>query len=156
VTIIFAQKPNDHSLCGADHIAWIKRKLALYPDAELRHHPLMCAVEQEPLDEALDRCYRAVTFSSTVGGEALIAGCISLPDDEGSMAYTAHSRAKWLHELSWKQFSHTEYHRPDVASWIMSGYEEARASARKGNVQTPRNKVDRNIECLRYYREFGN
>jgi hypothetical protein len=157
-TIIFAQKPNDHSIdIEHNHVRWIKEQMRRFPNYELRHHPLMCADKQEPIAEALDRCYRAVTYSSTVGTEAVIAGCVSHPESPGSMAYDiGESREQWLHDLSWKQFTHAEYGTRDVANWIISGYEEARARADDGLIQTPRNKLDRNVECLRYYNEFGN
>ncbi len=118
----------------------------------------MSAEKQEPLSSVLDRCRRAITYTSTVGAEALIAGCISNPEGEGSVAFGIDrwSRAQWLHDLSWKQFRHEEYKDKNIAGWIMSGYDEARERAKDGLLEHPREKLDRNIDCLRYYKEFGN
>jgi hypothetical protein len=154
-TVIFGQKPTDHSI-DRDHIDWLLDKQRQYPTAEIRHHPLMVNGRQEALDDVFDRCYRAVTYSSTVGCEALIAGCHSEPESPLSMAYAVEDRREWLHRLSWAQFSHVEYATKDVAQYVISGYEEARERAEEGLVMVPRAKIDPQATTQRYYNEFGN
>lgn len=159
-TIIFGQKPTDHSLRGVDHVKWVLEMQRKYPDAELRHHPLMHIDpdRQEPLSCALDRCYRAVTYTSTVGVEALIAGCVSEVHGRQSAAYgiDPELREPWLHELSWRNFDFEEYATAKVAVHIMSGYDEARERALLGNVEHPRSKTSGRNFMTVYYGTFGN
>ena len=151
-TIIFGQKPTDHSLRGTDHVQWILDKMEEYPDAEFRPHPLMVPTHlHTPLKPVLDRCLRAITFNSTVGAEALIAGCYSHPEDEGSTAWKVNNRHLWLHELSYGQYSHKELENPKTASLILSGYEEAESRAKGGLQEIPRLRVDGRAVCARYY-----
>ena len=154
-TIVFAQKPNDHSLRGANHVKWVEDMLKLYPEATLRHHPIMMQGKSEPLARVLDRCKIALTYTSTVGVEAKVAGCDSEPSDAGSMAWDVTNRGKWLHELSWKQFSFAELETQEIAGWIFSGYEEAAERAAKGILEVPRSKLD-NRQMIEYHRRFGN
>ena len=154
-TIIFAQKPNDHSLRGHNHVKWVEDMLAAYPEATLRHHPIMMSSKSEPLASVLDRCRVAITYTSTVGVEALIAGCKSLVYDAGSMAYDVTNRGKWLHDMSWKQFSFAELESREIAGWIFSGYEEAAERAAEGMLETPRSKID-NRQMIEYHMRFGN
>ena len=153
-TIIFAQKPNDHSLQGHDHVSWLKQQRDQYPTAEFRHHPLMSATPLEPLDRVLDRCHLAITYSSTVGGEALLAGCVSYPSSPASIAYDVGDREAWAHKTAWRQFSLDEFASPFAAGYIMSGFEEARERARSGLIQRPRSKMAGIMG--RYLKEFGN
>lgn len=154
--IIFGQKPDDYSLRSHDHVQWLLDKQEQYPDAELRHHPLMMPNKEptESLVSALDRCYHAVTFSSTVGTEALIAGCKSWPECEGSAAYRVYDRDEWLHRLSWRQFSNGELANTDAVKHILSGYDEARDRADRGLMERPREKLNRDINDARYRKEF--
>ena len=142
-TIIFGQKLNDHSLRGQDHNQWLQEKLIEFPDAEFRAHPLMTSLHatQEPLTDVLRRCYRAITFSSTAGTEALIEGCVSEPEHWGSSAYKVKDRRKWIHELSWQNFPFDVAATKQVGEHILSGYEVARVRAQEGQQEVPRNKA---------------
>ena len=155
--IIFGQKPDDYSLRGQDHIQWLEQKMKEYPDAELRHHPLMLSnkTPDESIEDCLKRCYRAVTYSSTVGAEALIAGCLSNPECPGSSAYGVHNREAWLHNLSWRQFSNNELTGTPAIKFILSGYDEARWRASEGMIEHPRDKVNRGVNERRYQERFG-
>ena len=158
-TIIFGQKPSDHSLRSSDHVAWVEEKMKAYPDAELRHHPLMTTerFQREHIGDALERCHRAITYSSTVGAEALIAGCISEPDFPGSPAVGGMAdREAWIHKLSYWNWGMSELESPEAANYILSGYDEARALAEDGKVEIPRTKVDRAAVMHQYYLRFGN
>jgi hypothetical protein len=154
-TIIFAQKPNDHSLRGHNHVRWVERMQRIFPEATLRHHPIMMQGKPEPLAAVLDRTHVAITYTSTVGVEAKIAGCVSYPTSPLSMASNVTNRGKWLHELSWKQFSFAELETREIAGWIFSGYEEAAERAAKRMQETPRSKID-NTQMLKYHQRFGN
>ena len=145
-TIIFAQKPNDRSLRGHDHSAWIVDKLEEYPDAEFRPHPLMTTAQQEPIVDALDRCHRAITYSSTAGAEALLRGCISLPEHPGSWGYNVYDREEWLHERSWHGFPDQQFLGDErIGKYILSGYNNARERAKAGLVEMPRPKIVTNM-----------
>jgi len=127
-----------------------------YPRHEFRHHPLMSAELQEPLDDVLDRCYRAVTYSSTVGAEALMRGCYSTPDCPQSTAWNVKHRAQWAHDLSWRNFSLDEFASVPVVDHILSGFQEAWARCQNDNVERPRDKIDKAAITQRYYDAFGN
>ncbi len=143
--IIFAQKPNDRSLRGQDHSAWIIDKLAQYPDAEFRPHPLMhpSPDKMEPIVDALDRCYHAITYTSTAGAEAILRGCVSFPEHPGSWGWQGNwNREAWLHERSWHGFPDEQFiDDKRVGTYILSGYDEARERARQGLVEIPRLKL---------------
>jgi hypothetical protein len=150
-TIIFGQKLSDHSLRGQDHDAWISHQLERYPNAEFRIHPLMHPnpSEMEPLDECLARCHTAITFTSTVGAEALIAGCVSNPTHWGSSAYGVVDREDWLHELSWWNFPVETMATVMVGRQILSGLEEAKHRASLGLQEVPVEKERRADWTLR-------
>lgn len=148
--IVFGQKPTDHSLRGHSHADWIVSKLEEYPDAEFRPHPLTVPRESlEPFAQAISRCKKAITFSSTSGAEALIAGCESQPEHPGSIAYEVSDREQWLHETSWAQFRRHEFCEGG-AEHIIGGYDEARARSEQGLVEEPRLRVDGQKEFARY------
>jgi len=150
-TTIFGQKPTDHSLRGVDHVGWIESKRREYPDAEFRPHPLMVPQGSlEALESALERCLTAITYTSTVGAEALIAGCVSEPEHWGSTAYQVTDREQWIHDLSWGQFTTEEFATAEVAQHILSGYEEAKEHPQ----EIPREKVDGTIIQREYHRRI--
>lgn len=154
-TLIIGQKPTDHSLRGADHGKWLKAKFEQYPDAIFRPHPLMVlAGTSPPLDDALRAAGTVISYTSTVGVEALIAGCTSAPEHRGSMAYNVSDRAEWLHRLSYGQFTHEEYNDPRVAEYVLEGYSEALARAEQGLQEIPRGKQDGQLIQRRYYRDI--
>lgn len=131
--VVIGQVHTDMALRGLDFPAWVAAKLAEYPGAEFRPHPVMLpdkGAGLEPLDSMLARAGRVVTYTSTVGAEALIAGCVSEPEHPGSFAYGVVDREAWLHRLSWSQFG---LHEAEVAAaYLLTGYEEARVCAAGG------------------------
>ena len=154
-TIIIGQKPMDHSLRGSDHIAWLQEKMDEYPEAELRHHPLMVPKDTlEPIAVALSKCRRTISHTSTASVDSLIAGCEAICEHPANEAYGVGNREEWLHQLSWLNFTHGELARAEIAEWILSGYEQAEAEAEKGNQEIPREKVNGNAICRRYYSAF--
>ena len=111
-------------------------------------------VNPESIISVLDRTLRAVTYSSTVGAEALIYGCESRPECAGSSAYGVKSRVQWLHDMSWRQFSNGELGQVEAVKHILTAYDEARERAKGGLVETPRNKVVRGINEGSYRDNF--
>lgn len=113
-TIIFGQVPTDASLEGLDLEAWVEEKKQQYPEAEYRPHPIMVSSRtfQEPFDEALRRCRTAITYSSTVASQAIIAGKQATVDSSLSLAYPYVSGEmtleRWLHWLSWRHWRVSE------------------------------------------------
>lgn len=158
-TIVYAQKPNDHSLRGSDHVAWLKKQLSWYPNSELRHHPIMLNRPdmQEEIGDAIARTLVAVTYSSTVGVEALIDGCVSIPHHPGSPAFSVPNRDReaWIHELSYWNMTMQEATYGRMPRHIMNGYDEALEQAQVGLVEVPRERVDRGVTLREYYEEFG-
>jgi len=143
-TTIFGQVPTDKAVRGHDHNGWIERCQAILPSAVFRPHPIMVPskywADMQPFDDCLAATSLAVTFTSTVGSEAVIAGIPTISCHEGSLAYPVSShtlsdtpvsprRAEWIHELSWRHWHLGE--RPDT-DYILSGYDEAKARAEAG------------------------
>jgi hypothetical protein len=140
---IFGQVEHDKALRGADINAWIKRVWDLFPSADFREHPVMLDASemavQEDFDSCLERTSLAITFNSTVGAQAVIAGIPTIAEHAGAWAYDVSSRAdgpirtpdrrEWLHELSWRHWNTSD--DLDV-EYILSGYEAARAAAQRG------------------------
>ncbi len=154
-TLIIGQKPTDHSLRGADHVKWIKDKLDALPDATFRHHPLMVMPgTQEALDTALARHERVVAWNSTTCVNAHLAGCLVTVEGPGAEYREGESPEELAHRLSWANFSHAEYATPEVAQYVLSGYERAEADAATGDQEIPREKVDGTAICRRYYFTF--
>lgn len=149
--LIIGQKPTDHSLRGSDHVEWIRAKREALPEADFRPHPLMVPPGTlEPIHEVLKDYGEVYTYSSTVGVDALIAGCEVHAESDGSLlrAYTG-SREEFIHELSWWQAHHTSYGA--LIDYILSGYDEARERAKQGLMEHPREKIDGAAACRRYY-----
>jgi hypothetical protein len=149
-TIIFAQKPNDRSLRNQDHHEWLNEKLAEWPDAEFRPHPMMRPggiKDLEPIADAMARCHRAITFNSTAGGEALLEGCISDPEHFGSTAYEVVDREAWLHEVSWWGHKTEDMASKRVGEYILSGFEVAQDNARNDRQEIPRLKAATIAHC---------
>jgi len=105
---------------------------------------------QEAYQDCLDRTTLAVTYSSTVAAEAVIAGIPTIACHPGSLAYevTSHSlsdapvtpdRQEWLHKLSYRHINPAE----DVpVDYILSGYQEARHKAEQGEYDNMSNGRD--------------
>lgn len=154
-TLILAQKPTDHSLRGNDHIQWLIDKQAEYPDAKIRHHPLMVPKGSiEPIAVALSNCRRTISYNSTASVDSRIAGCETICEhwaSEGLLKDGKESREEWLHRLSWYTFTHGELAQSKIAEWILSGYPQAEADAEAGRQEIPRERVDGASVCQRYY-----
>ena len=152
--LIVGQKPTDHSLRGSDHVEWILSKRLLLPEADFRPHPLMEPSNTMVSIESALRLYRRVfIYTSTVGVDALLAGCevhasngCSLVGVEGD----ERTREEILHDLSWGQASHLRYN--ELGEHILRGYGEARENARRGLFERPRGKIDGAAICEQYYR----
>ena len=153
--LIIGQKPTDHSLRGTDHVQWILDRRREIPGADFRPHPLMVKPGTlEPLDTCLRKYGRVVTFTSTVGAEALVYGCHSQPWHRGSIAYGVTDRERWHHELSWRQ-AYADSISPSMVENILSGLDEARDRAIQGLVERPRDRVDGRSVEQRYYALMG-
>lgn len=155
-TLILGQKPTDMSLRGQDHIQWIKDKRHEYPDAEFRHNPIMVpAGYYEPIKEALVGVARTISYTSTASVESVFSGCETICEHPANEAYSVNGdREEWAHRLSWMQFTHEELEDPDVAAYILTGYDEALENTRQGKVETPRPKVLGSALMSAYYAEF--
>jgi hypothetical protein len=139
-TVIIGQTPNDHSIRGGDHYAWLREVLEQYPDAEFRPHPnTVIRANEEPLESLYKRAGHIVTYNSTSGAEALYSGCPMTSEHFGSMAFEVTDREAWAHELSWRHFPIDEYNQR-VGKHILSGFEEARSRAMAGLHEIPREK----------------
>ena len=148
--LIIGQKPTDHSLRGEDHIAWLKSMQEEYPEAELRHHPLMVPTE-DTIEDALARSGDVHLWNSTVCVDALVAGNVTHVYGPGAEWDGIEDREKALHRLSYAQFQEAELWKPETIEYILSGYEEACNRA----PEIPREKVDGRAICEQYYRTLG-
>ena len=150
-TIIIGQKPTDKSLRGVDYVEWLQDVTARYPEAEFRHHPLMVLETRETIHEALERNKRCVVYTSTTAVDASVQGLEVIVEGPGCWWDPAKDRDEQLRELSYAAFQHGEYRTKEVAAYVMSGYDEARARAEAGLYEIPRGKVDGVEICNRYY-----
>jgi hypothetical protein len=146
-TLIIGQKPTDHSLRGSDHVAWIEEKLAEYPEAILRHHPLMVPTE-DTIEEALQNVSKLITYTSTTAVDGRFAGCEVVIDGKGSWGELS------THDASWAVFSHQELLTERAVQHILTGYEEARELAQQGLVEIPRGKLDGQAISERYHKRL--
>jgi len=150
---VFGQVEHDKALRGADIEAWVARVQAVIPEAVFRQHPIMVGQNDPPLgpfEDVLANTSLAITYTSTVGAEAVIAGIPTISCHEGSLAYAVSShglgdapitpsRSEWIHELSWRHWSTDE---TLDTNYILSGYEEARSRAERGEYDNMSNGRD--------------
>lgn len=132
-TLIVGQKPTDLSLRGSDHVQWLLDRFEEFPDADFRPHPLMVWPVNmlKPIAEVLEGYQRVITYNSTVGVDARIAGCEVRIDGPCSLAEMGEmSRQEWIHDLSWAQANYAEYEV--LVDYIMGGYDEAKARMESG------------------------
>jgi hypothetical protein len=132
--IIFGQVEGDKALRGKSNAEWIEEARLEYPEAEVRPHPVMIDSRFETLenfDDCMDRCGLAITYSSTVGAEAVIRGIKTISKHPGSWSYgyEQEGRENWIRRLSWRHWSTSE--EIDV-DWILGGYEAAKVVAEAG------------------------
>lgn len=138
---IFGQVPNDKALRGADINEWARTVKKVVPSAKFRPHPI--TIDQrfedvEPFEDVMGRTSLAITYSSTVGAQAVIAGVPTVAMHEGSLAWDmathtlseaprAPERAEWLHALSYRHIGDSV-----PVQYVLGGYEEARDRASRG------------------------
>jgi hypothetical protein len=132
VTTVFGQKPGDKALRGLELEEWVPKMLRAYPGAEFRPHPILSQHPEsvEPLQDVFDRTSLAVTYTSTVGPQAVIEGITTFAAHPGSFAWDVdYDREEWLHNLSYRMI---DMDKPIPVDYILSGYEEARERAIAG------------------------
>jgi len=132
-TLLIGQKPGDMALRGLDIDEWIERKMVEYPDVVYRPHPKVTA-SKEPLEAALKRAHTVVTYTSTVGPQALIAGCHTIAEHPGSLAYGVADREEWIHRMSYVQWELHEVGQ--AARHMLRGLDQAAADAKAGRYET--------------------
>ena len=128
--LVFGQCDGDASLWGVDFREWATGITAVLQArgrwVVYRPHPLMlrnnlrwcppgAEFSERSLADDLKQAAFAVTFNSTGGVDAVLAGVATVTRDQGSMAWpvTSHSldeplampdRSGWAHRLSWSQW----------------------------------------------------
>jgi len=143
-TTIFGQVENDKALRGADIYRWVEGCEEVLPRAVFRPHPVTLSrpdqANQESFEETLKKTHLAITYTSTVGSQAVIAGIPTIACHEGSLAWdvSSHSlseapvtpdRELWIHRLAYR---HINLNEAVPVEYILSGYDEARANAEAG------------------------
>jgi hypothetical protein len=141
---VFGQVPTDKAVRGNDMQLWKQTVQAALPNSEFREHPIMIPSKYHNQMEPLSRCFEetslAVTYTSTIGAEAVINGIPTIACHAGSLAYpmATHNlsdepitpcREEWIHNLSWRQWS---IHEELDTEYILRGYDEAYADAQAG------------------------
>lgn len=124
-TLLMGQVPGDSALSGVNIQQWY-RDMAMTFDGEVmfRRHPMDCVSEtpkhcqnlEGSLTGALQGASRVVTFNSSSGVDAVLAGVPTFVFDEGSMAWPVRAtplalcpdRTGWSHKLAWRQWSREE------------------------------------------------
>jgi hypothetical protein len=134
---------------------WKQTIQAALPNSVFREHPIMIPSkyhkQMEPWDECLQKTSLAVTYTSTCGAEAVIAGIPTIACHEGSLAYPVAThdlqaepitpdRSAWIHGLSWRQWS---IHEELDTNYILGGYDEAKADAEAGRYDNMSNNAGR-------------
>jgi hypothetical protein len=130
--LIVGQKPTDLSLRGSDHIQWILDRFEEFPDSDFRPHPHMVWPKNllPPIEEVLEGYQTVITYNSTVGVDARIAGCEVRVDGPCSLAEPDRDRKEWIHDLSWAQGLYSEYDA--LVDNILDGYDEAKGRMESG------------------------
>jgi hypothetical protein len=128
VALIMGQVAFDSAVMHTDIVKWYSKvcaeleaegyKVKFRPHPRDQRTPLKarCEVVKGELTEALKGVALAVTFNSTAGVDAVLAGVPTVTYDRGSMAWevTTHSskeqpirpaREKWAAALAWKQWT---------------------------------------------------
>ncbi len=150
---VFGQVEHDKALRGADIYEWVDWVRTVCPAAIFREHPVMVDTNHDDVgcfEECMAATSLAITYSSTVGAEAVIRGIPTVAFNEGALAYpmATHglgdapitpSRAEWLHGLSYRHWSLDE---EIDTNYILSGYEEARNRAERGEYDNMSNGRD--------------
>lgn len=144
---IYGQMENDRALRGIDIDAWIADMVELYsvewPEREIvvRPHPLMLddPTSLLPLASTFDDTWLSVSWTSTAGIEAVIAGVGHGAMHPGSMVWDIEpgdDRAEWAWQLSWAQYR-MEKLGTIGRDFLIAGYDEARSRAKDGLYDDP-------------------
>ena len=129
---MIVQPPRDTQVQDVDHIGWCRRTVKecqkIYTDVSFRPHP-KCEPEIYGIDEGLldtgklrstlDGARCVVTWNSTTGVDAIIAGVPVIAMDPGAMAWPVAShtlsaplrrpaRTEWLNRLGYSQWTERE------------------------------------------------
>ena len=155
LTLIIGQKPTDLSLRGSDHIQWLLDRFEEFPEADFRPHPHMVWPKDRlpPIADLLVGYKKVITYNSTAGVDAHIAGCEVRIDGPCSLAELGDmTREEWLHDLSWAQGEYATYE--DLVPYIMDGYEEAKDRMHSGQHEIARVRNNGGAIQQRYYREL--
>ena len=142
-TVIYGQVEHDRALRGLDIYEWVERIQDILPHSVFREHPGMVDSrfnDVEPLEDVLLRTSLAVTYSSTVGAEAVIAGIPTISMCAGSLAYAVSShtlsdtpitpdRSEWIQTLAWRHIGDPS---TIPTQHILGAYDEARSRAEAG------------------------
>lgn len=138
-TTIFGQLLGDMAVHDLDINGWINECAAILPGSHVRRHPgdytEFRGGPLEDIEKCLARTGLAITYSSAVGSEAVIAGVPTIAMHPASLAWdvTTHNltdepilpnREKWLHNLSWR---HIYKNEPVPVDFILKGYDALRA-----------------------------
>lgn len=126
--LVIGQTPGDASIEGVDFNAWrtaVENEIAAMGlECRYRHHPNVRATR--PLADDLAGAGLVVTFNSTTGIEAVLAGVPTITMDRGAMAWpvSSHSltepifagdRREWCNRLAWAQWRDAEIE--DGTAW---------------------------------------
>jgi len=154
-TLIIGQKPTDLSLRGSDHTQWLVDRFEEFPDADFRPHPLMVWPRHcmPSIEDALEGVHKVITWNSTAGVDAAIAGCEVRVDGPCSLApKNGENRVDWLHSLSWAQANYTDFH--SLVDNIMDGYEEAKERIESGECELAQVRARGRAIQQDYYRKI--
>jgi hypothetical protein len=116
--LIIGQVEGDAALAGLGMQRWVKEQTddlrAAGWDVRFRPHPLVARPERS-LEADLTGAALCVTYNSTAGVEAVLAGVPTVTLDEGAMAWevTSHAvpeivrpaREAWAHALAWTSYT---------------------------------------------------
>lgn len=131
--VVMGQLSRDTQVQDVDHIDWCQRTVAqcqvIYDEVIFRPHPKSDSRDKYGIDEkicdvdllkhTLSKAQCVVTWNSTTGVDAIIAGVPVVAMDEGSMAWplASHtldaplrnpSRREWLNKLGYSQWTQEE------------------------------------------------
>lgn len=137
--VVCGQLPRDTTVQATDHISWCRTTVNHYRPMRggvlFRPHPRVedpgiygideALIDTRPLDVVLDEAQAFVTFNSTAGVDAGIAGVPVVACDEGSMAWSIAaqgvgkpliypSRRAWLAGLGYSQWTLDEMRRGET------------------------------------------
>lgn len=149
---VFGQLPGDRACRGQNMETWPTKTAqdaaeAFLRPAKVRPHPKMLSSWEKPLaavQSVWEECHVAVTWTSTVAVQAVIAGVPVVALHPANPAYdvAAHDfarmrmpgRSAWLHDLSYRQYGFDEL--DEAIAYIQLGYPKAAGLAAAGEYDT--------------------